>query len=272
MTISSSNPPALRLVHLTDPHLFGDPARGRYGVPSLPALRAVLADAAPAIAAAHAILATGDLVQHDPEGYGHFRAELARFGRPVLCLPGNHDEPALMRAWLPGPPFQVGGLWDLGPWRVALLDSSVPGETGGALGGAMLAWLEQAMVHAGGRHVLVCLHHPPVTMNSRWLDAIGLANGPALTALVRRFPAVRAIVFGHVHQALDTVVDGLRLIATPSTGPQFRPLADDFEVDDRPPAWRELLLHADGRIDTQLHWLEGWQAPAPGAAGGAAMG
>lgn len=271
MTISTSNPTALRLVHLTDPHLFGDPARALRGVPTLPALRAVLADAQGALQACEAILATGDLVHDDPGGYVHFRTELGSLERPVLCVPGNHDDVAAMRTGLSAPPFQLGGCWDRGAWRVVLLDSAVPGETGGALPGATLDWLEQALTQAAARHVLVCLHHHPVPMGSAWLDGIGLANGPAFTALLRRFPNVRATLFGHVHQGFDAAVDGLRMIATPSTCSQFRPRMEDFAVDDRPPAWRELVLQPDGGIDTQLHWLEGWRPPAPGIPGGAAM-
>jgi Icc protein len=50
--------------------------------------------------------------------------------------------------------------------------------------------------------------------------------------------------------------DGLRIIATPSTCSQFKPGSDDFAVDDTPPAWRTLALHADGRLDTTLNWLQ----------------
>ena len=108
------------------------------------------------------------------------------------------------------------------------------------------------------RHVLVCLHHHPAPLQSRWLDQVGLENGNEFLALLRGFPNARAVVFGHVHQAWDRELDGLRLIATPSTGSQFKPHTDDFEVDARPPAWRTLTLQADGRIQTRLNWLEGW--------------
>jgi Icc protein len=259
LTLIPSNQ-ALSLVHLTDPHLFGDPARALRGVPTLPALRAVLAAAREHIAAADAVLATGDLVQDDPGGYAHFRAEFATLGRPVLCVPGNHDIVPAMRAQLSTLPFQLGGTWDAGSWRVILLDSSVPGETSGRFDLASLAWLEQALLHASGRHVLVCLHHHPVPMHSRWLDTVGLTNSGEFMALLKRFPAVRAVLFGHVHQDFDREVDGLRLIATPSTCSQFKPGSDEFATDDTPPAWRRLTLHADGRLDSALHWLEDWRA------------
>jgi 3',5'-cyclic-AMP phosphodiesterase len=58
-----------------------------------------------------------------------------------------------------------------------------------------------------------------------------------------------------VHQALDQLVDGVRVLATPSTCSQFRPLSHDFAVDDTPPAYRRLALHADGHIDTEVIWV-----------------
>jgi len=256
LTLIPSNPASFQLVHFTDPHLFGDPSRALRGVPTLPALRAVLAAAREHIEASEAILATGDLVQDDAGGYQHFRDEFGRLGRPVLCVPGNHDIVPAMQRELAAPPFQLGGTCDMHNWRVILLDSSVPGETSGCIEPAALAWLQQALEHAGGRHVLVCLHHHPIPMHSRWLDTVGLTNGDEFTALLQRHPAIRAVLFGHVHQDFDRKVNGLRMIATPSTCSQFKPLSSDFAIDDMPPAWRRLTLHADGRLDSRLHWLQ----------------
>jgi Icc protein len=95
-------------------------------------------------------------------------------------------------------------------------------------------------------------------MRSRWLDGVGLQNGAAFMALLRRFPQVRGVVFGHVHQAYDAMHDGVRLLATPSTCSQFKPGSDDFALDARPPAWRRLALHPDGDLETSLQWLDGW--------------
>jgi Icc protein len=250
----------LNLVHLTDTHLFADPVRELRGVPTLPALRAVLTAAREDIGAADAILATGDLVQDDPGGYEHFRNEFGQLGRPVLCVAGNHDLVPEMRQALAAPPFQIGGTWDAGAWRVVLLDSSVPGEIGGRFEAHELAWLEQALRHAGDRHVLICLHHHPVPMHSRWLDTVGLSNDRAFLDLLQRFPAVRGVLFGHVHQDFDREVGGLRMIATPSTCSQFKPGSDDFATDEAPPAWRTLRLHADGRVESRLHWLSDWRS------------
>ena len=82
---------AIRVIQFTDPHLFGDVAGSLRGVNSYDTLERTLADASGHLAIADAILVTGDLVQDDPGGYEHFRRVFARFGKPVLCIPGNHD-------------------------------------------------------------------------------------------------------------------------------------------------------------------------------------
>lgn len=186
----------------------------------------------------------------------HFRAEFSALGKPVLCIPGNHDDLPAMHAALSGPPFQLGGVHDTGAWRLVMLDSTIPGETAGALADSTLQQLDAALRGAPDRHALVCLHHHPVPMKSRWLDTVGLANPGDFFEVLRRHRQVRAVLFGHVHQALDETRDGLRILATPSTCSQFKPLADDFAVDDAPPAWRTLALHADGSLDTRLHWVQ----------------
>ena len=93
-------------------------------------------------------------------------------------------------------------------------------------------------------------------MGSRWLDEIGLANADAFLARHRCASQVRAVVWGHVHQAFDGRRGAVRLFATPSTGAQFLPVSDGFAVDRRPPAYRHFNLQADGRIDTAVHWIE----------------
>lgn len=247
--------PLVKLVQLTDPHLYADPAGWLRGVQTLAALEVTLAAAATQIQAADAVLATGDLVHDDPGGYTHFRQAFAPLGKPVLCIPGNHDDaPALARA-LADPPFQVGGQVDIRQWRIILLDSTVPRQDAGCLAPGELAALDSALCGAAAEHALVVLHHHPVAMASQWLDTVGLQNAPEFFAVLDRHPKVRGIVFGHVHQAFETTRRGVRILGTPSTCAQFLPRSPGFAVDTVPPAYRTLALAPDGQIDTQVVWL-----------------
>jgi Icc protein len=247
---------AVRLTHFTDPHLYADEHESLRGVATLPALSAALGHARAREWPPDAVLVTGDLVQDDPGGYAHFRRLFGTLNVPVLCVPGNHDEPQAMRRELGGRPFVLDGFVDLGRWRIVLLDSCIPGAASGALSADTLAMLQQALATAGTRHCLVCLHHHPVPMASRWLDRVGLANSAEFLHIIDAHRNVRAIVWGLVHQSFDGLRKGVRLLATPSTCAQFLPHADDFAVDRRPPAYRTLELRADGSLLTEVVWIE----------------
>lgn len=247
----------VRLTHITDPHLYGREGELLRGIATLPSLEATLAHAQRRDGwPPHAVLVTGDLVQDDPAGYAHFRRIFGSLRLPVLCLPGNHDEPAAMRRELDCAPFVTGGHVDLGLWRIVLLDSTIPGAAGGRLGAQSLAALKSALDGAPQRHALVCLHHHPVPMESRWLDHVGLQNADEFLDVIDRHPNVRGIVWGHVHQSYDGLRKGVRLLATPSTCAQFLPRAEQFALDRRPPGYRTLELRADGSMVTEVVWVE----------------
>ena len=244
-----------RFLLLSDPHLFASPSGSLRGINSLDALRRVLDDVAARQLAFDAVICTGDIVNDEPGGYAHFARELAALDKPVYCIPGNHDDPARLAQALAAAPFQVGGHVDAGAWRIVLLDSCVPGSARGHLADSELRALDAAL-SATDRYAMVCVHHHPVAMGSRWLDAVGIDNAEALFEVLDAHPQVRAIVWGHVHQCFDARRRGVRLLATPSTGAQFQPQAANFAVDARPPAYRHLTLHADGTLDTEVMWVD----------------
>lgn len=246
----------VRLTQFTDLHLCAEESGRLRGVPTLASLSAVLDHARRGQWPPDALLVTGDLVQDDSAGYAHVRRMFGSLRLPVLCLPGNHDRPEAMHRELSRGPFVTGGHVDLGVWRIVLLDSVVPGRAGGALSEASLAGLDETLANAGTRHALVCLHHHPVPMMSRWLDQVGLANPRDFFSVIDRHVNVRGVIWGHVHQSFDALRNGVRLLATPSTCAQFLPRADQFALDHSPPAYRTLELRADGSIATEVLWTD----------------
>lgn len=246
----------VRLIQFTDPHLYGSETETLRGIATLPALLRTLDVAQARDWPVDAVLVTGDLVQDDPGGYKHFRRIFSALNLPVLCLPGNHDETEVLRRELRGKPFVTDGYVDMDEWRVVLLDSSVPNSAKGRLSKPTLAALDSALASADSRHTLVCLHHHPVAMESRWLDQVGLENAAEFFDVIDRHSNVRAILWGHVHQHFDSVRKNVRLLATPSTCAQFLPKADEFALDARPPAYRTLELRPDGSLMTEVVWVD----------------
>jgi 3',5'-cyclic-AMP phosphodiesterase len=258
-----NDPRALDVVQLTDIHLCarrGDRLRG--GDPDA-SLCAVLAEIA-ANGLPDLFLVTGDLVQ-DPcsDAYTRLRDYLGNTGVPTWCLPGNHDDPELMRAELNRDGLATPRARRVNGWLLVLLDSAVRGEAGGELGATELASLANTLASYPDEPALICLHHPPVALGSRWIDALGLADAGAFFEVVDANPNVRAIAWGHAHQAWDGRWEDVLLLGTPSTGVQFLPGADEFAVDEAaPPGWRRLALHPDGRVESQLCWLDSSSASA----------
>jgi 3',5'-cyclic-AMP phosphodiesterase len=246
-----------RLLHITDTHLFANPRRALRGLVTEQTLERVLQRAQRHAWPPDAVLLTGDLV-HDGSvaGYERLRARIEALGVPAYCIAGNHDDPDQMRAVLDAAPLQCAGSALLGRWCIVLLETHVPGKDGGTLAPESLARLDETLAAHPDRHALICLHHQPVAVGSAWLDALGLSNRDSLFAVIARHDHVRALVWGHVHQVFDEQAGGLRLLATPSTCAQFKPNSTQFRYDTLPPACRWLTLHEDGRIGTEVLWLD----------------
>lgn len=202
------------------------------------------------------VVVTGDLIQDDSAGaYKHFCELLASLQLPVYCVPGNHDVRALMRDALAEPPFYYCASAESGNWLIIGIDSCVADRAGGHVEAAELARLDNEIATSGAENVMVCLHHPPVQMGSKWLDTVGLDNGVEFLERIAASGKVRLAIFGHVHQPYDAEQGGISIVATPSTCRQFAPGSDDFAVDDNPPAYRRISLYADGKYDHELVWL-----------------
>ncbi len=246
----------LRILHITDPHLFADRDGSLRGAVSFDTLQRVLAHYRDSDFEADLVALTGDIVQDDSaEAYSHCRELVSSLGLPVSCVPGNHDVRHLMRDLLPEPPFSYCSSVAAGNWLIIGIDSCSAGRAGGRIAERELRRMEEAITAGSAEHVLICLHHPPVPMHSKWLDSVGLDNGDEFLARASSAGSVRAAIFGHVHQEYNAMHSGIRLIATPSTCRQFLPRADEFAVDDRPPAYRRIELRSDGSMNTELIWV-----------------
>ena len=247
---------SLRILHLTDPHLFADTGEDLRGTVTYSSLRSVLDHYRANDWRADLVVVTGDLIQDDsPRAYAHFCQLLGTLQLPVHCVPGNHDIRAVMREALAKPPFHYCESVEAGGWLVTCIDSCTTGNAGGHLAEQELVRLDAAIAASSAAHVMVCLHHPPVPMGSKWLDTVGLDNGEEFLQRIAASGKVRLAIFGHVHQPYDAEHGGVSIVATPSTCRQFAQGSDDFAVDDNPPAYRRISLHPDGTYQHELVWL-----------------
>ena len=96
----------IRVLHLTDPHLFADSDSSLRGTITHETLAAVLDHYQSSAWRADLVAMTGDVVQDDSEAaYQRFLDLLGPLGLPVYCVPGNHDVRAVMRENAGNAPF-----------------------------------------------------------------------------------------------------------------------------------------------------------------------
>ena len=243
----------LTLLQLTDTHIAAAPGIRLAGVDTRDSLTHVLS-AATARGEADLMLLTGDLSDDGSESaYRALDQQLAGIDIPQAWLPGNHDDIANMQAVAGNRMVQA---ISAGPWGIVLLNSQVPGAVGGSLADSELQRLAGFLEDDRYQHILVCVHHQPVPIGSRWLDEQRIANAGQLFELLDPCPRVRAVLWGHVHQECDLRRGGVRLLGTPSSCVQFAPGSDSFQVDRTEPGYRWLRLSGDGTLETRVERID----------------
>ncbi len=70
----------------------------------------------------------------------------------------------------------------------------------GELSEFQLEWLERKLADAPERHTLLLLHHHPLPAGCSWFDQHSLRNAGELDTVLAKFPHVKYLLCGHIHQ------------------------------------------------------------------------
>jgi Icc protein len=243
----------LRILQITDCHLGRDADESLLGLRTLDSLTDVLERAARHEGGFDLVLCSGDMSNDGTAAsYERFIKTARQFipTTPLAWLPGNHDDPASMKAIRSAAPKT--DYLSLGEWRIILLNSRVPFEERGELPQSELNRLERLLESDPQSPTLIFLHHQLVPVGSAWIDQYVVSNADQFFKIIDRFDNVRAVSWGHVHQEFYRARKGVDLLATPSTCVQFQPLSDDFTVDHIMPGYRVYDLHPNGVYTTQV--------------------
>jgi Icc protein len=247
---------AYTLVQITDPHLHATEEGTLLGMNTEKSLKLIVERVMSEVTDIDLIIATGDIAQDSSvQAYKNFLNFLAPLESPMRWIPGNHDSRENMMEAGKGL-NHAESIVELGDWVIVLLDSVVSERVYGFLAEDQLALLAKTLEQYSDKHVLVTFHHHPFSMESRWIDQIGVRNRDDLTELLSHHDNVRAVVCGHVHQESDQVINNIRYISTPSTCVQFKPKSQDFGIDNLGPGYRTLTLNPDGSLETVVSRIE----------------
>ena len=255
--------PAWLLGHISDLHLGGHENAGDRA-------EAVLAHLAALHRPLDALVVTGDLSDAGRlADYQWLSTRLGRFAH-VVAVPGNHDDRAGFRRALLGPadgdagsgPDPVNTIHEVNGLVVLGCDSSVPGEDAGLLSDETLAWAGTVLAEVNpAAPAVLAFHHPPVRLHDQWLDGMRQFGAGRLAELLSRHLRVRALLCGHVHQAVSARFAGVPLIAAQPVAPGLRmPWEADLTAATAP-GFAVHALTESGDLTSYLRSLPG---PRPG--------
>lgn len=215
---------ALRILHISDTHLFGDDTR-HYGVVDTDAALRRTLERADAVPDVDVLVASGDLSDDGSvSSYRRLRELTEQWGRrhdaQVVYAMGNHD----VRAGYEEVLGERRTVAEVGGVRILTLDSAVPGAGYGLVPDEDLGWLRQTLEHDPQRASVVVVHHPPTPAWGPLLQALELQNAEALREVCAA-GGVGTVLSGHYHHPLATVEDGIPIVVAPGVANTSDPCA-----------------------------------------------
>ncbi len=246
--------PSLLVAQITDTHLFAEFESEVFGVQTNNSLQAVVEKLKALQPQPDILLLTGDLSQDESSlSYNRLSNFIAPLNIPTYWLPGNHDNLPVMEQVLQHPPINATKSFTSGGWNFLLISSLIPGCVHGEISQQSLDWLELQLQQNSSFPTLIAIHHPPCLINSQWMDNINLRNYEEFLAVCDRYPQVKLVVFGHIHQEFATVRRGVNYLGCPSTCVQFQPQSKEFTIDKQAqPGFRLINLFTDGTYNTEI--------------------
>jgi 3',5'-cyclic-AMP phosphodiesterase len=202
------------------------------------------------------VVVTGDLTHEGTEAACTRLANLlSQFDCPVYVTPGNHDSNHHIRKYLLNKQIDMPGNIKTEHWQLLFTDSHIENQAAGLVTDISLKKLNTQLQQCN-KPALLFTHHPPVKINSLWLDKIGMSNGDQLLQQLSSFNQLQAVVFGHIHQTWQSQYQHIKILGTPSTCIQFKAGSEDFATDDHAPGYRVFQLHENGQFTSNTIYLD----------------
>ncbi len=242
----------VRLLQLTDLHVFKDPDVRLKGIPTRELLEDVVRHISESGQTFDHVVVTGDHTHDElPESYQAVRQILSPWLDRLWQVPGNHDDRTVLRSVFGDRVSGVGQdritfAFKTGRWLCLGVDTHVPGAVPGRIESDQIDWIREQIQWKNPDRVALFMHHPPVDVGSLWMDPIGLTGKELLHELLRSERRIELVCSGHVHHEFSSHVGNAKIFTTPSTGLQFSPAGSQPTFVAAPPGYRVIELTDDG--------------------------
>lgn len=198
------------------------------------------------------VMVTGDLT-HDgtEESCKRLKSLLSQFDCPVAVTPGNHDTTTVIQQHLLNSHIIMPNLIETDYWQLLFADSHIENQAHGFISDNSLQRLS-TQLHQCKKPALLFTHHPPVKINSAWMDQINMQNGAYVLQTLAACNNLRGIAFGHIHQQWHSQHQQIEILGTPSSCIQFKAGSDKFALDENFPGYRVFNLHKNGEFNSEV--------------------
>ncbi len=246
-------PSPLTIIQITDLHILAEPSKTMAGVNTEKTFQQIVEHIHKIYPSIDLLLVTGDLTQDAClSSYQRIFKTFKKYPTRTICLPGNHDNFNLMQQVIANKQINCDKRIQFKNWQIISLNSKKPGATGGFIDPLELSFLANTLENNPSLHTLIAMHHHPVPTNSLWMDTMTIENSHKLFAIINRYPQVKALCYGHIHQETEMIKDNRLILGTPSTCFQFKPLSIDYAIDNNKPGYRVLTLYANGSVESSV--------------------
>ncbi len=242
----------VRILQLTDLHVLEDSEARLKGIPTRELLQDVIRKIQDSAEVVDHLVITGDHTHDElPTSYSAVRSILSPWLDRLWQVPGNHDDRTVMRSVfgdrISGAGQQrINFSFKAGSWLCLGLDTHLPGSVSGLIEDQQIEWIVEQLHNSPDSRVALFMHHPPVLLNSVWMDRIGLDGRERLQKCIEQNPAIQLVCCGHVHHESSHRVGGAEIVTTPSTGIQFSPDGESATFVAAPPGYRVIELTEHG--------------------------
>ena len=247
---------SLRIVQISDTHLFADPEGELLGVRTRTGTEAVINHVRSEVGTFDLMIISGDLVHEEGAAYEQLRGLLGDWLPLCRVIPGNHDKRGSLREAFPESysPLQGDVVFEqkLGDWQLIGLDTLMAGHVEGEIKERQWEWLEGLLTENAEHPTVIFMHHPAVLIGSGWLDQLGLIESERFQQLVKNSPQVKLVSAGHVHQESTTTIGHATACTLPAASVQFAVGTDEFAVGSESPGYRIIDLEDDGSFVTEV--------------------
>lgn len=259
----------MRIVQISDLHLFADKQQELLGVKTFDSFVAVVdlirADKTPP----EMIIVSGDMAQdHLKQAYCNMADILNQFSIPIYFVVGNHDNAMIVDQLFPLKNILSAKNIVFDEWNLILLNSQIPGSVAGNLDTSQMDYMQACLKRYPTHHAMVIFHHQPIPVGSAWIDQYVLQNSDEFWDTVKKYPQLKIILFGHVHQVHEGQKQGVHYYSVPATCIQFMRNKDDFALENLNPGYRWIDLLSEGKFETGVvripHYIGRFEATAKG--------